>query len=65
MARELAPETRVNAVAPGPVLAPENIHVPGGETLLGRRATPQDVADAVLFLLAAPAVTGQILAVGG
>ena len=56
---------RVNAVAPGPVLPPANPahRVPGGEILLPKRPTPQDVADAVAYLLAAPAVTGQTLAV--
>ena len=60
-----APSLRVNAVAPGPVLAPSNPEhrVPGGEVLLNQRPTPQDVASAVAFLLEAPAVTGQILAV--
>ena len=56
---------RVNAVAPGPVLVPSNPshRVPGGEVLLAQRPTPQDVASAVAYLLDAPAVTGQVLAV--
>ncbi len=56
---------RVNAVAPGPVLVPSKPahRVPGGEVLLPQRPTPQDVASAVAYLLDAPAVTGQILAV--
>ena len=56
---------RVNAVAPGPVLSPSNPahRVPGGEILLPKRPTPQDVADAVAYLLEAPAVTGQTIAV--
>ena len=56
---------RVNAVAPGPVLPPANPahRVPGGEILLPQRPTPQDVAGAVAYLLEAPAVTGQTLAV--
>ena len=56
---------RVNAVAPGPVLAPANPahRVPGGDTLLPSRPTPQDVASAVAYLLDAQAVTGQVLAV--
>jgi NAD(P)-dependent dehydrogenase (short-subunit alcohol dehydrogenase family) len=47
------------------VLAPVNPGhcVPGGEVLLPQRPTPQDVASAVAYLLDAPAVTGQILAV--
>lgn len=62
---ELAPDTRVNAVAPGPVLAPESnpSHVKGGATLLKLRPTPADVAAAVAFLLASPVLTGQVIAV--
>ncbi len=56
---------RVNAVAPGPVLPPENAHVRGGETLLARRPTPEDVADAVAYLLDARSVTGVELPVDG
>jgi len=60
-----AEHLRVNAVAPGPVLVPADParREPGGETLLPARPTPQDVADAVAFLLETPGITGQILAV--
>ena len=54
---------RVNAVAPGPVLAPTDVHVKAGETLLDRRPTPGDVAAAVSYLLGAEATTGVILPV--
>ena len=54
---------RVNAVAPGPVLAPVGVHEPAGETLLDRRPTPEDVADAVAYLLDAQSVTGVVLPV--
>jgi NAD(P)-dependent dehydrogenase (short-subunit alcohol dehydrogenase family) len=54
---------RVNAVAPGPVLPPEGIHEPAGETLLDRRPTPEDVAAAVLYLLEAESVTGTVIPV--
>ncbi len=54
---------RVNAVAPGPVLAPEGVHVSGGETALARRPTPGDVADAVAYLLSAESVTGVVIPV--
>ncbi len=53
---------RVNAVAPGPVLAPEGVSEKAGETLVGR-PTPDDVARAVAFLLDADATTGVILPV--
>ncbi|XHS00865.1 short chain dehydrogenase [Sphingomonas sp. DBB INV C78] len=68
MAQALAPAIRVNAVAPGPVLA--NCHQQGDEferevagTLLGRSSPPEEIADAVLFLATAPSVTGQVIAV--
>ena len=54
---------RVNAVAPGPVLRPEGIHEPAGETLLSRRPAPEDVARAVLYLLEAESVTGTVIPV--
>jgi pteridine reductase len=71
LARELAPEVRVNAVAPGPVMWPDSLD-PGlreeiiSRTLLKRAGSPLDVARAVLFFAQdAPYVTGQILAVDG
>jgi len=54
---------RVNAVAPGPVLAPTAVHELAGETLLARRPTAADVAAAVAYLLEAEATTGVILPV--
>lgn len=73
LALELAPDVRVNAVAPGPIHWPENVDFDAAErsaiidhTLLKRVGEPSDVARTVLFLLAeAPYVTGQILAVDG
>jgi pteridine reductase len=72
LARELAPEVRVNAIAPGPVLWPE---APMSEaqkekiidkTPLHRPGSPEDIARAVLFFASeASFVTGQILAVDG
>lgn len=69
-ARALAPEVRVNAVAPGAVLPPEDLseerrRALAAVTPLGRLGTPRDVVDAVLFLAGAPFVTGQILVVDG
>ena len=55
---------RVNAVAPGPVLPPTDVHEKAGETLLGR-PTADDVAAAVAFLLEANATTGAVLPVDG
>jgi pteridine reductase len=71
LARELAPEVRVNGIAPGPVLWPET-GVDEAQrqdiirsTLLQRSGTPADVARAVCFFATAPFVTGQILAIDG
>ena len=44
LAREWAPRTRVNGVAPGPVLAPEGVREAAGDFPLGRRPAPEDVA---------------------
>ncbi len=72
LAKELGPSVRVNGVAPGAVLWPEAGKAYGDRdrliagTALKRAGTPQDVADAVLFLLRdARYVTGQILRVDG
>ena len=54
---------RVNAVAPGPVLAPVAVREKAGETLLDRRPTAEDVAAAVAFLLSAEATTGAVVPV--
>jgi pteridine reductase len=72
LARELGPEIRVNGVAPGAILWPDqaldeqekdNIL---SRTQLGRLGTPSDIARTVRFLaLDAPYITGQILAVDG
>ncbi len=64
-AMRLAPTVRVNGVAPGPVLVPEDAanREKGGAVLLARRPAPEDVAKAVAFLMEADAVTGQVLAV--
>ncbi|MGN0846380.1 MAG: SDR family oxidoreductase [Kiritimatiellia bacterium] len=60
-----APVLRVNAVAPGPVLAPADAanRERGGAVLLDHRPTPQDVAEAVAFLLEGRSVTGQVVPV--
>ncbi|MBN1977312.1 MAG: SDR family oxidoreductase [Anaerolineae bacterium] len=70
LAVELAPQVRVNGVVPGPVLPPPGFpqaHVQrlAEGTLLGRWGSPQDVADAVLYLVRADYVTGEVLFVDG
>jgi NAD(P)-dependent dehydrogenase (short-subunit alcohol dehydrogenase family) len=69
-ALELAPHVRVNAVVPGPVLPPSNypperIALIASRTVLKRWGTPDDVADAVLYLARADYVTGEVLMVDG
>lgn len=55
---------RVNAVAPGPVLAPTEVHEKAGELLVAR-PQPEEVASAVSFLLSVESTTGVILPVDG
>ena len=62
-ASTFAATLRVNGVAPGPVMAPINVHEKAGEMLLDRRPTANDIAAAVSYLLSAEAVTGAILPV--
>lgn len=73
LARDLAPAIRVNGVAPGAILWPEDPDDVWGSQQqaiveripLGRTGTPEDLAEAVLFMAEAPYVSGQILAVDG
>jgi pteridine reductase len=72
LARELGPEIRVNGIAPGPVLWPEQGLDEAlkrkivGKTALKRHGTPQDIARTAVFLATqAPYITGQIIAVDG
>ncbi|MDD3517447.1 MAG: pteridine reductase [Chromatiales bacterium] len=72
LARELGPQVRVNGVAPGAILWPEQAENTAmyediiQRTALKREGSPEDVADAVLFLVRdARYVTGQIIPVDG
>ncbi|HEX3838907.1 MAG TPA: pteridine reductase [Steroidobacteraceae bacterium] len=71
LARELAPDVRVNGIAPGPVMWPADLDAAMqaqiiDKTLLKRAGEPQDIGKAALyFATMAPYVTGQILAVDG
>jgi pteridine reductase len=66
LARALAPEVRVCGVAPGAVaVEPGQEERRAAETLLGRVGSPEDVADAVLYLAGAQFVTGSTLVVDG
>ena len=69
-ALELAPAFTVNGVAPGPVLLPPGtqetrVRDRAGRIPLGARPQPAQVAEAVLFLLKADAITGQVIYVDG
>jgi pteridine reductase len=70
LARVLAPEVRVNAIAPGTVLLPEDWRAADEERLnrttpLQRQGSPDDVASAMRYLLAADYVTGETIIVDG
>jgi NAD(P)-dependent dehydrogenase (short-subunit alcohol dehydrogenase family) len=69
-AKALAPEVRVNAIAPGAVLPPddwpeERWRAEADRAVLKRVGGPEDVVKAVLYLASADFVTGQILTVDG
>lgn len=74
LAQEMAPQIRVNAVAPGVIVWPEGEEWQEEErrrkivahTLLKREGEPDDIARTVQFLIAdAPYITGQVIAVDG
>jgi 3-oxoacyl-[acyl-carrier protein] reductase len=76
LARDLAPEVRVNAIAPGPIEAnweddweipPEHLDEALAMTPLGRMGKPEEIAEAVLYLASDGGgyTTGQVLEVSG
>jgi len=72
LAKDLGPQIRVNGVAPGAILWPEQESSSVeqkkilNKTVMGRAGRPEDIASAVVYLgLDAPYVTGQVLAVDG
>jgi pteridine reductase len=72
LALELAPQVRVNGVAPGAIAWPEDGQFDPAErnrilasTPLERMGRPEDIAQAVHFLACAPYITGEIIAVDG
>ena len=69
LAGELAPEIRVNGIAPGAILAAEwekeRFEKVLARVPLGRAGTPEDIAKAVKFLSEADYITGFILPVDG
>lgn len=70
LALELAPTIRANAVAPGPVMPPPNAsdartQKAAQRTLLKRWGSPEDVAQAVRYLIEADYVTAEVIKVDG
>lgn len=67
LARALAPDVRVNAIAPGTVLPPSGHDGEDGSDrrVLRREGRPDDVADALLYLVRSDFVTGETIVVDG
>lgn len=70
LAKALAPQIQVNAIAPGPVLFPEDYTEEQKKsaieaTLLKRAGVPQDVVNAVVFLIENDYITGELIHVDG
>jgi NAD(P)-dependent dehydrogenase (short-subunit alcohol dehydrogenase family) len=69
LARALAPEITVNAVAPGTISFPGDAPEIAEDFIrrapMGRTGGPADIDDAVMFLVQAPFVTGQVIVVDG
>ncbi|MEQ9643185.1 MAG: SDR family oxidoreductase [Alphaproteobacteria bacterium] len=69
-AMALAPRIRVNAIGPGPVLPSERqsqatFDASCAATPLGRGTSPAEICAAIRFILSAPAMTGQMIALDG
>ncbi len=70
LAQGLSPRIRVNAIGPGPVLAsvhqrPEDFLAEAAAVPLGAAVDPSEIGQALRYLIAAPSVTGQMIAVDG
>jgi NAD(P)-dependent dehydrogenase (short-subunit alcohol dehydrogenase family) len=70
MALALAPRIRVNGIGPGPTLpsprqSPDQFRRQCLQVPLGRGTSPQEIVQAMRFILAAPALTGQMIALDG
>jgi pteridine reductase len=66
----MAPAVRVNAVAPGTVLPPEDddperLERDRRDTPVGHLGSPEDVVRTVLFLAGSPFITGEVIVVDG
>lgn len=70
LALELAPEILVNAIAPGPIMAPPDLsesekRAVRQSTPLGRWGGPEEIAKAILFLIETDFITGECIRVDG
>ena len=70
LAQEMAPDIRVNGIAPGAILWPENSHNDAQETIikqipLAKLGSPADIANTVQFLVDSSYISGQIIAIDG
>ncbi len=70
LARELAPNIRINAIAPGSTIPgvqdkPDTFDKIRNYVPLKRNSAPDEVSAALLYLLGAPSVTGQVIELGG
>lgn len=70
LARVMAPQVRVNAIAPGVVLPPDDFSDQErahelARTPVGHLGSPEDIVQTVLFLSTSPFITGQVVVVDG
>lgn len=70
LAQGMGPNIRVNAIGPGPTIrnarqSEEDFAIQRDATVLGHGAEPEDVCAGIRYLLGAPSVTGQMIAVDG
>ncbi len=70
LAQALAPRIRVNGIGPGPAMvnarqSEADFARQAGATILRRGTTPQEICAALRFILASPAMTGQMIALDG
>lgn len=70
LARVMAPYVRVNAIAPGAVLPPDDFSAEERQreierTPVGQLGTPEDIVRTVLFLAGSPFMTGEVVVVDG
>ncbi len=70
MAQAFAPRIRVNAIGPGPTLrsihqSEEDFELERRSMPLGHGTAPEEIAGAVAFILSAPSMTGQMIALDG